>query len=254
MVDYEGHQMIEHGGGINGFTTYMLRVPQDHVFVSVLTNKDFAPAPDEITFRIASLAIGKPYKEPVAVKLPESTLDRYVGVYDIDDKEQRIITREGNQLFSQRSGGEKQKIYPSSETEFFFKDSSSRLTFSKGADGSITGVMLRGRYGPPETAKKTNKPLPAARKEIKLDPAQLDQFTGEYELAPGMVLTVTNEAGALMTQMAGQPKLQIYPESETKFFLKVIDAQLEFLKDASGKVTGAALLQGGRTLNLKKIK
>jgi CubicO group peptidase (beta-lactamase class C family) len=255
MVDYEGHLMIEHGGGINGFITYMLRVPQDHVFVSVLTNKDFGPTtPDDVAFKIACLAIGKPYKDPVAISLAEKALDAYVGVYAIDEKEQRVISREGNQLYSQRSGGEKQPIYPLSETEFFYKESDTRLTFSKGESGAIAQVTARGRYGPPEIAKKTSKALPSARKEIKLDPASLDQFTGEYEIAPGMAISVTKETDALMAQMPGQPKVQIFPESDTKFFLKVVDAQIEFVKDASGKINGAVLTQGSQTLNCKKTK
>src|SRR4030095_3730038 len=130
MVDYEGHLMIEHGGGINGFITYMLRVPQDHFFVSVLTNKELRPTtPDDVAFKIACLAIGKPYKDPVAISLAEKALDAYVGVYAIDEKEQRVISREGNQLYSQRSGGEKQPIYPLSETDFFYKATHTRLTF-----------------------------------------------------------------------------------------------------------------------------
>ncbi len=47
---------------------------------------------------------------------------------------------------------------------------------------------------------------------------------------------------------------EIFAETETKFFLKVVDAQVEFIKDASGTVTGIVLNQGGRQLPGKKIK
>jgi hypothetical protein len=57
-----------------------------------------------------------------------------------------------------------------------------------------------------------------------------------------------------MAQMPGQPKVPIFPESDTKFFLKVVDAQIEFVKDASGKINGAVLTQGSQTLNCKKTK
>jgi hypothetical protein len=57
-----------------------------------------------------------------------------------------------------------------------------------------------------------------------------------------------------MAQATGQEKFEIFPESETKFFLKVVDAQIEFVKDASGKVTGLILYQGGQKLQAKKIK
>ena len=46
-------------------------------------------------------------------------------------------------------------------------------------------------------------------------------------------------------QGTGQPKAEVFPESETNFFAKVVDAQLTFVKDASGKVTHLVLHQNG---------
>lgn len=57
-----------------------------------------------------------------------------------------------------------------------------------------------------------------------------------------------------MSQATGQQAFQVFPESETKFFLKVVDAQIEFSKDENGKVNGLTLFQGGRTMPAKKIK
>jgi hypothetical protein len=54
------------------------------------------------------------------------------------------------------------------------------------------------------------------------------------------------EGEQLMTQATNQPKFPIFPESETKFFLKVVDAQIEFVFDAKGEVTSLILHQGGR--------
>jgi hypothetical protein len=49
-----------------------------------------------------------------------------------------------------------------------------------------------------------------------------------------------------MTQATGQSKFQLFAESETMFFLKVIDAQVEFVKNDKGQVTHIVLHQGGR--------
>ncbi len=46
----------------------------------------------------------------------------------------------------------------------------------------------------------------------------------------------------------------MFAETPTAFFLKVNDAQLEFVKDDSGKVTKAILKQGGRETDARKIK
>jgi len=48
-----------------------------------------------------------------------------------------------------------------------------------------------------------------------------------------------------MGQMTGQAKIPLFAESENKFFLKVVDAQLEFHRDADGKFTGVTLFQNG---------
>lgn len=255
ISNYEGQRIIEHGGGIMGFTTYALLLPEDQIFVALLTNSAIeGRAPEPFAFRIAALTLGKPYKEPVAVTLEEKELIPLVGVYVNAQNEERYISRDGNRLFSQRSGGSRDEIFPSSPIEFFFKDSFARIRFMKNEKGEVTGLKLIGRIGPVESYTKTTKPLPSERKEIALNPALYDQYAGLYELAPGFAITVTKENNKLMIQATGQEKVEIFPESESKFFLKVVEARIEFVKDASGKVTGLILYQAGQKLQAKKIK
>jgi hypothetical protein len=92
----------------------------------------------------------------------------------------------------------------------------------------------------------------AARQEITLPEATLAQYVGNYELAPNFVLAVTLENGQLMSQATGQAKVPVYAETETKFFLKVVEASIEFQKDASGAVTGLVLQQSGMTVPAPK--
>jgi CubicO group peptidase (beta-lactamase class C family) len=255
ISNYEGHRIIEHGGGIMGFTTYVLLMPEDQIFVTLLTNSSIeGRAPEPFAFRIAALALGRPYKEPVAITLQEKAIIPLVGVYVNAQNEERYISRDRNRLFSQRAGGTKVEIFASSPIEFFLKDSFARIEFMKNKKNETTGLRVIDRLGPIETYTKTTKPLPAERKEIALDPAIYNQYVGEYELAPNFSIIVTKENNRLMTQATGQEKLEAFPESETKFFSKVVDAQIEFTKDALGKVTGFVLYQGGQKLPAKKIK
>ena len=89
--------------------------------------------------------------------------------------------------------------------------------------------------------------LTSERKEIALPAPTLARYVGEYEMTPKVLLTVTLEDDRLMAQLTGQGKNQIYPESETAFFLKVVDAQIEFVTE-NGEVTHLVLHQGGREL------
>ena len=96
--------------------------------------------------------------------------------------------------------------------------------------------------------------VPSGSKEIKLDEKVLQQYGGEYELAPTFKIVVTFENGQLKAQATNQPQFDIYAEKEDLFFLKVVEAKIEFEKDESGKISGLVLHQGGQKLPGKKIK
>jgi hypothetical protein len=96
--------------------------------------------------------------------------------------------------------------------------------------------------------------VPVERTAVTVKPEVLAAYVGKYQIAPTFILTVTLEDGNLMTQATGQGKLQVYAESETKFFLKVVDAQLTFARDESGKVTHVTLHQNGRDQKATKIE
>jgi len=80
----------------------------------------------------------------------------------------------------------------------------------------------------------------------------LDSYVGDYELAPTFVISITKEKNRLMLQATMQPKFEIFAESEEKFFLKVVDAQVTFVKDNKGTVTQLILHQNGLNQPAKK--
>jgi len=87
---------------------------------------------------------------------------------------------------------------------------------------------------------------PVERTEVKVDPAVLKRYVGTYELSPTFSVTFTLEGDQLMTQATNQPKFPLYPESQTKFFLKVVDAEVEFVSDDNGQVNAVILHQNGQ--------
>lgn len=95
--------------------------------------------------------------------------------------------------------------------------------------------------------------VPAERKEIKVDSATLKQYVGEYELAPGFTITISFEGNGLKAHPTGQGIFDLYAEKENFFFLKVVDAQVEFVKEANGVITKMILYQNGEH-HCKKIK
>jgi len=88
------------------------------------------------------------------------------------------------------------------------------------------------------------KPRPR-RKTIKVDPAVLARYAGEYRLGLFFWLTVTVENDRLMVKATNQPKIPVFAESPTKFFYKVVDAQITFVADDQGNVEKLILHQNG---------
>ncbi|WP_066658997.1 MULTISPECIES: serine hydrolase [unclassified Sphingomonas] len=124
-------------------------------------------------------------------------------------------------------------------------------------DRKITVVVLGNLNGPAPgklskslltLARGGTVTLPSERKAATVAPDQLAEYAGVYELAPTFALTMRIKDGKLMTQATGQQEFELFAESKDRFFLKVVDAQVEFTRDASGKVTGLILHQGGRAM------
>jgi serine-type D-Ala-D-Ala carboxypeptidase/endopeptidase len=96
-------------------------------------------------------------------------------------------------------------------------------------------------------------PAPKEHKEITVDPKVFDGYVGQYQLAPNFILTITREGDQLFAQATGQPKFQIFPESQRDFFLKVVDAQITFETDSSGRATSLTLHPNGANMPAKRI-
>ena len=99
-----------------------------------------------------------------------------------------------------------------------------------------------------------NYAIPKVREIIKVDPNILNDYVGKYEVKPNFHFTITKENTQLYCQATGQGKLEIHPESATKFFIKEVDAQISFIRDIHKKVEKLVLHQGGRDIPAKKIE
>jgi len=80
-----------------------------------------------------------------------------------------------------------------------------------------------------------------------VDPKILARFVGAYQMPWGMPMLVTLDGTQLLTRLGNQEAVPIFPESETMFFAKVVDAKIEFAKPDAAGVPGQLILhQNGR--------
>jgi hypothetical protein len=159
-----------------------------------------------------------------------------------------MVTLAGDQLMTQVSGQGKIPLFAESQTMFFTKVVDAEVEF--GTDDKGPYLILH-QGGRDMKAPRTSAAV-AEKKEVQVPAKILSDYVGIYELRPGFDLVVTLEGDQLMTQATGQPKFPIFAESETKFFPKVIDADIEFFRDEKGVVTHLVLHQGPAEITGKR--
>lgn len=125
------------------------------------------------------------------------------------------------------------------------------MTNSTGAGADDIGMHLLDAALP--LAPKPE--APKARTAIELPATVLSRYAGAYQLTPQVTMTVTLRDGALYLALTGQPgDHQLWPESQTDFFLKDVDAQITFELGAGDVVTGLVLHQNGQNASASRVK
>lgn len=251
ISNIQGAKSIEHSGGIFGYVSNGIYLPEEDLYVVILCNNDGKNV-SEISSRMAAIALGKPYPADFpSIKVPAGELSQYTGVYRFEDEAERTITLEGDALYSQRTGStSKFKLIPYAKGKFAFENDLVGIEFVR--EGDLMTAVFDNR-GKKTRGVPTNEPPKPGRQEISLTPEQLAPFVGTFEIQPGFNIVFTLENGQLMTQATGQEKFPVFAESPTKFFLKVVDAQVEFMPDDSGGYGSIILHQGGMSISGRRV-
>ena len=96
-------------------------------------------------------------------------------------------------------------------------------------------------------------PLPKLRREVQVDPAVLATYAGRYEISPTFILTVRPDGGRLYIQATAQAEFEVYAESETEFFYRVVNAQVSFERPEGGVAPSLTLHQNGKHMPGKRL-
>jgi hypothetical protein len=91
-------------------------------------------------------------------------------------------------------------------------------------------------------------PAPSSRPVVTLDAATLDSYVGTYLTAAGDAFTIARSGGGITVQQTGQPAFPLFASAKDRFYLKVVPAQIEFVRDDKGSVTGMMLHQNGQNV------
>ncbi|MEK6281397.1 MAG: serine hydrolase [Acidobacteriota bacterium] len=269
----ENVPIIMHGGGINGFNTLILRFPAQKNLIVLLDNTSQGGPLDGIEREIVNILYGQPFDLP---KLPiadvlfktigEKGIDAGLAQYrDLKVKQAKVydfgepeLNRLGYQLLGQKKLKEAVEIFKLNVAEYpkgfnTYDSLGEAYMIAENADLAIQNYKKSLELNP----ENTNAVAMLKRLETKPAVAETktyDAYVGEYEVTPTFKATVFKEGEKLMTQATGQPAFELFPESEDKFFLKVVEAKVTFTRDDKGQVTGLVIHQGGRDMPAKKTK
>ena len=237
-----GMQELQHGGGINGFVSLLVYLPQQQVTVAMLRNSD-GPGPDlnYLSRKIAAFASGNPYPEYQPVSLTEAQLDEITGVYNKGDDSRTLEVRDGK-LFSTRAGGRPFELIAQGNDSFGFIDSVTRLVIERDQKGNATALrMFYDGDGEGEIWQRTGDI--AVKADINLTQPQQQALIGNYASDQLQLKIFQNDENGLMVQVAGQPALALKAANPRSLYLTVIDAKLDFAP-ATGQATQLTLTQG----------
>lgn len=145
MADLAGAVTHEHSGGIDGFSSYVIRVPSQKVYVAVLANTGTFDS-YTMAVKLAAMAIGQPI-EPDPVVLPAATLSAITGNYSFDDGTERLITLEKGQLICQTKEGPRQTLTPSKDGKLYLSDDTSFLKLGQIKQGQAELTLVIRGFG-----------------------------------------------------------------------------------------------------------
>ncbi|HEV7985555.1 MAG TPA: hypothetical protein VGP20_05270 [Steroidobacteraceae bacterium] len=111
--------------------------------------------------------------------------------------------------------------------------------------GALTLLLIGVARADPNGATGPAAAGAAEHAQIELPVAILERYTGYYQIADRLVLTITRQGQQLLAQLTGQPAAEIYPETAASFVYKVVNARIDFIPDPPAQITALVLHQRG---------
>jgi CubicO group peptidase (beta-lactamase class C family) len=263
---YKGHKVFEHGGADAGYRSDLLRIPDEHFSVNVLSNlASFNPG--DIASKIRDIYLAdKETKEPEKIEMPEKSemteliadsgvaltpalLVTYGGKYLLQPPGIVVtIIAENNDLLVESQGLQKAKMVPLSASKFAIKEADAEVTFIADENGKVSKMQV---------AIQGQQIMAMRLPDFDPEAVNLAEFTGEYysdELNTGYTILI--ESGKLIARHFRTGDINLTPLKENTFIGdKWYFGQVEFLRDENKRLTGCKVGAGRvRNLNFSRLE
>jgi|TARA_R110000737_G_scaffold347664_1_gene379675 CubicO group peptidase (beta-lactamase class C family) len=271
----ESIETIGHGGGINGFNTLITRITSDNSCIILLNNTGGAPL-SEITIAITGILYGKAYDLPkkslataLSKVITENGIESGIKFYEKNKNSKNYSVKEvdlnslGYQLLRSEKIKESEAIFKLNTEAFpesfnVYDSYGESLMLQDKNELAIKNYKKSLELNPAnqngiDMLKKLGVDTDELVKEIIVPAEIMESYVGKYELMPGFILTVTKVGNQMKTQATGQAVADIFPKSNSVFYLKVVAAQITFNKNEKGEVVSLTLQQGGKEITGEKL-
>jgi CubicO group peptidase (beta-lactamase class C family) len=243
LMPVAGRTVHVHEGGTGGFSSFVAFDTARQRGVVILSDTTWNSLGSLGTLGLylvdESFPLGKPRK---AVKPPADLLEGLAGDYRVGAMKMKLSRKDGA-LVIQAEGQPAYTMAYDDAGDFYPLDFDALLRPGRTSSGygftwmQMGGAMAAQRVDGVATAPK-----------IALSTGKLREYAGEYPLTSGFGLTVLEKDGKLFVQGTGQQAIEVSAVKADVFVADIVAAEIQFERDASGKVIALTLLQGGQKL------
>lgn len=282
LASYRGHYRVEHGGNIDGFSASTSFFPTDSIGIVVLVNQNGSALPGIIRNMITDRMMGLPYRDWSGIQManakkaklaskekekadstvrkfgtrPSHGLNDYAGTYSHPGYGSIQISMEGDALkgkYNKANLTLKHYHYdvfsaiPSDEASALDESDALKLNFTMDERGDINAIRAELEQGvDPIVLKKEIKAVAMSR-------ADLEKYTGNYEIQGATVKVYLRGDNTLMASVPGQPDYELVPTGNHGFNIKVLSGySIVFDTAANQTVTGLKFVQPNGTFKAVK--
>jgi CubicO group peptidase (beta-lactamase class C family) len=245
-----GHTIIMHSGETGGYSSFVAFDRTAKLAVVLLSDTALANLGGlgmlGLHLLDPSLPVGAPRTVASAdVKLIEAL----VGRYRLQNGVGMELRSKDNALTFQIEAEPEFEMGYDSAGDFYPLKLDALLRPKRKADGTYSFAWFQ--LGGVLEAERISEPGPVSVKWTPTE-AQLNEYEGNYPFSPTFALRVFAKGPRLLIQGTNQGPLEATPVEKDVFVVESAGAEIDFERDASGKVTALTLKQRGQVLRGKK--
>ncbi len=254
LHEWEGKQVVEHGGNVGGFSAQVAMLPEEKTGFVLLINTSASPLQALSTNMVFETLLGEPVKEGSLAGIDlDSLTGKYVAnVAQFQDSIMEVKKMDGGKIGLDVPG---QMLYelkaPDEEGKWYFAATNTiAISFNKGADDEVNSISLHQHGDSSEFPRQSDDSA-----EPRLDIAEVESLVGTYfSEKDDFEIELTHEDGRLLAKTGDYLYTFVPPQSGDKWTSRPDPKrfQIQFKKGDDSKVESMTFYQPGPSVVLKR--